>query len=176
MTMMPSLPSKPSISTSIWFKRLLALVVTATEAGTTMPTDRIELIDEDDARRLLLRLVEHVTDAGCTDADKHLDEVGTGNRKERHLGFARNRFRQQGLTGTRRAHHQHALRNLAAEALELARVLEEVDDLGDFGLGFVDAGDVGKGNADLVFAETGGPCSCRTTWRRGHRRRPASGA
>ena len=49
--------------------------------------------------------------------------------------------------------HQHALRNLAAEALELGRVLEEVDDLDDFFLGLFDAGHIGKGHVDLVFAE-----------------------
>src|SRR5438874_7237798 len=42
------------------------------------------------------------------------------------------RSRKQRLPGSGRADHQHALRDLAAELLELARVLEEVDDLGDF--------------------------------------------
>ena len=54
-----------------------------------------------------------------------------------------------------RADHQHALGNLAAELLELARVLEEVDDLADFLLGLVDAGDVGEGHVHLVLKIAG---------------------
>ena len=72
-------------------------------------------------------------------------------REERHLGFARDGARQQRLAGTRRAHHEHALRNLAAELLELGRVLEEVDDLAHFLLGFVDTRDVREGDVDLVL-------------------------
>ncbi len=43
---------------------LLALVMTAAQAGATMTTDGVDFVDEDDARRVLLRLVEHVTHAG----------------------------------------------------------------------------------------------------------------
>ena len=39
-------------------QRLLALVVTAAEAGTTMATDGVDLVDEDDAGRVLLPLLE----------------------------------------------------------------------------------------------------------------------
>src|SRR5260221_236278 len=35
-----------------------------------MPTNRVDLIDEDDARRVLLGLVEHVAHAGGADADQ----------------------------------------------------------------------------------------------------------
>ena len=79
--------------------------------------------------RVLLGLLEHVAHARGADADEHLDEVGAGDREERHLGLARDRARQQRLAGTGRADHQHALGNLAAELLELARILQEVDDL-----------------------------------------------
>ena len=98
-------------------QRLLALVVTTAEPGTAMSTDRIDLVDEDDARRLLLGLLEHVAHARGADADEHLDEIGTGNREERHFGLAGNRLGEQGLAGTGRTDHQHAARNLAAELL-----------------------------------------------------------
>ena len=120
-------------------QRLLALVVTAAEAGAAMAADRVDLVDEDDAGRVLLRLLEHVAHARGADADEHLDEVGAGDREERHLGLAGDGPRQQRLAGAGRADHQHALGDLAAELLELARVLEEVDDLADFLLGLVDA-------------------------------------
>ena len=51
------------------------------------------------------------------------------------------------------AHHEHALGDLAAELLEFARILEEVDDLRDFLLGLIDAGDVGERDVHLIFSE-----------------------
>ena len=60
---------------------------------------------------------------------------------------------EQRLARARAADHQHALRNLAAELLELGRVLEEVDDFRDFFLRLVDARDVGEGHADLVLGK-----------------------
>ena len=102
---------------------------------------------------MLLGLVEHVPDTGRTDADEHLDEIGTRDREERHLGLAGDRPRQQRLAGARRADHEHALGNLAAEPLELARVLEEIDDFDDLLLGLLDTRNVSERHGDLVFAE-----------------------
>ena len=69
-------------------QRLLALVVAAAQAGAALAADRIDFIDEHDARRMLLGLLEHVAHARGTHTDEHLDEVRTGNGEERHLGFA----------------------------------------------------------------------------------------
>ena len=153
MTMTPSLPSKPSISTSSWFRRLLALVMAAAQARAAVASNRIDLVDEDDARGVLLRLIEHVAHARCADADEHLDEVGAGDREERHLRFARNGPRQQGLAGARGTDHQHALGDLAAEALELRRIFQEVDDLDDLFFRLLDARNVSERDADLILAE-----------------------
>ena len=157
-------------------QRLLALVVAAAEAGAAMAADRVDLVDEDDAGRVLLRLLEHVAHARGADADEHLDEVGTGDREERHLGFAGDGARQQRLAGAGRADHQHAARDLAAELLELGRVLEEVDDLADFFLRLVDAGDVGEGDVDLVLAQQPRAALAERHGAAAARRRPASGA
>ena len=43
-------------------ERLLALVISAAHAGAAVATDGVDLIDEDDRRRVLLGLVEQVTD------------------------------------------------------------------------------------------------------------------
>ena len=40
-----------------------------------MAADRIDLVDEDDAGRVLLGLLKHVTHARCADTDEHLDEI-----------------------------------------------------------------------------------------------------
>ena len=73
-------------------------------------------------------------------------------REERHLGLAGDRPGEQRLAGARRADHQHAARDLAAELLELGRVAQELDELADFFLGLVATGDVGEGDLDLVLA------------------------
>ncbi|MNO77830.1 hypothetical protein D3C76_689510 [compost metagenome] len=127
--------------------------MTATQAGATMATDGVDLVDEDDARSVFLRLVEHVAHAGRTYTDEHFDEVGTGNGEERHLGLAGNGLGEQGLTGTGRADHQHATRDATTQALELARIAEEFDQLADLFLGLVATGDVGEGGLHLIFGK-----------------------
>ena len=67
---------KPSISTSKLVQRLLALVIAAAaEAGATVTAHGVDFVDEDDAGRVLLRLLEHVAHAAGADADEHFDEV-----------------------------------------------------------------------------------------------------
>ena len=48
---------------------------------------------------VLASLLEHVADAGGADADKHLHELGSRSREERHTGFASDGLRQQRLAG-----------------------------------------------------------------------------
>ncbi len=80
---------------------LLALVVATAQAGTAVAADGIDLVDEDNAGRLLLGLVEHVAHTGGAHADEHLDEVRTGDREEGDFRLAGDGLGQQGLTGTR---------------------------------------------------------------------------
>ncbi len=102
-------------------QRLFAFVVPAAEACATMTSDRINLIDEDDAGRVLLALDEQIADARSTHANEHFNEIGTRYREERHARFARNRAREQRFAGSRRADQQDALGNTAAEASEALR-------------------------------------------------------
>ena len=56
---------------------LLTFVVTTTQTGATLATDRIDLINEDDAGGGFLGLFEHVTHTGGTDTHEHFHEVRT---------------------------------------------------------------------------------------------------
>ena len=123
-------------------QRLLALVVAAAEARAAVPADGVDLVDEDDAGRVLLALLEEVADARGADADEHLDEVRAGDREERDVRLAGDRAGEEGLARAGRADQEHALGDLAAELLELLRVLEELDDLLELDLGLLDARDV----------------------------------
>src|SRR4030095_1692576 len=122
--MTPSLLSKPSISTRSWLSVCSRSSRAAPVSCATMAADRVDLVDEDDARRVLLALLEEVAHARRADADEHLDEVGAADREEGNVGFPRDGAREQRLARSRRAHEEHALRNAAAEFLELLRFLE----------------------------------------------------
>ena len=128
-------------------QRLLALVVAAAEAGAAMAADRVDFVDEDDAGRVLLRLIEHVAHARRADADEHLDEVGAGDGEERHVRLAGDGAREQRLAGAGRTDQQRAARDAPAELLEFLRIAEELDDLLEIFLRLVDAGDVIEGDA-----------------------------
>ena len=56
-------------------QRLLAFVVGIAEAVATATSDSVDFVDEDDARRVLLGLFEHVAHAACANADEHFDKV-----------------------------------------------------------------------------------------------------
>ena len=118
-----------------------------------MSADRVDLVDEDDAGRVLLALFEHVAHARGANADEHLHEVGAGNGKERHIGLAGDRPGQQRLAGSRRSDQQTSLRNLAAEPLELLRILQKLDDLLELLLRLVDAGDVLEGDPARLLGQ-----------------------
>ena len=132
-------------------QRLLAFVMAAAQAGAAVPSDGIDLVDEDDARRITLRLLEHVAHARGADAHEHLDEIRAGDGEERHVSLAGDSARQQRLAGAGGTDEQAALRDLAAQALEFLRILEELDDLLQLLLGLFDAGDIGEGDPPLVL-------------------------
>ena len=118
-----------------------------------MAAHGVDLVDEDDTGRILFGLFKHVPHARCTNTDEHFNKVRTGDGEERNARFARDRTRQQSFTGTRRAHKQRTLRDLAAETAEFLRIAQEFNDFFQLFLGFVDACNVVKGHATLLFRQ-----------------------
>ena len=94
--------------------------------------DSINLVDEDDTRRLFFRLTEKVADTGSTDSDKHFHEVRTGKREERHICLTRHGLSQECFTGSRRPYKQSSLRNLTSQFGIFVRVLQEGNNLFHF--------------------------------------------
>ena len=142
---------------------LLALVVAAADAGAAVAADGVDLVDEDDGRRVLLGLLEQVAHAARADADEHLDEVRAGDRVERHARLARDGAGEQGLAGSGRAVQQHALRDAGADGLELApgsfrKSLISCELLD----GLVGAGDVREGDLRASPCRRASPSTCRT--------------
>ena len=131
-------------------QRIFSLVVRRiADVLAARPPDRVDLVDEDDAGRFFFCLPEQVAHPRRADADEHLDEVGTADRKERHVRLSGHGFRQQRLTGSRRAYEQGAFRNFAAQVAVLARVFQEIDDFHDFHFSFFESGDVLERDVDV---------------------------
>ena len=120
-------------------ERLFAFVVAAADAVSAMPADGVDFVDENQAGRGFLALLEHVAHAARADADEHFDEIRAADGEERHVRFAGDGPGEQRLAGARRADHQHALGNAPAEFLKLLRVPQELDQFLHFVLRFLDA-------------------------------------
>ena len=124
-------------------QRLLALIVAADDiAAAAPPPDRIQLVHEDDRRGRLLRLIEKVAHTRRTDTDDHLDELRAAHREERHASLAGRRARQQRLAGAGRRRSAARPSASSAKARILVGVLEEIDDLDQFVLDFIDPRDI----------------------------------
>jgi hypothetical protein len=123
-------------------ERLLALVVPAAEAGAAVTADGVDLVDEDDAGRVLLALLEEVADARSRRRRRTSRRSPSPRWRRTARRLAGDGAGEQRLAGARRAHQQHALGDAAAEPRELLGSLQELDDLLHVVLGLVDAGDV----------------------------------
>ena len=131
-------------------ERLLTLVVAA-EFGISRAADGVDLINKDDSRGDLRRLLEQIAHAACADADEHFHEIGAGNGEERNACLARDGLGQKRLAGARRADQQCALRELRADGGVFLRVMQEIDDLHERFLGLVLSGHIGKRDAGGLF-------------------------
>ena len=114
---------------------------------------RVDLVDENDTRGLLLGLLEHVADTGRAHADKHFDKIGAGDREKRHFSFARDRLGQQRLPRSRLPDHEHATGNTAAQLLETAGVTQKFDQLLHVFLCLFNACHIRKRRGDLILAQ-----------------------
>ena len=153
MMMTPLLASNPSISTSSWF-RVCSRSSCAPRPGPTGAraalADRVDLVEEHQRRRLLLRLLEQLAHARGAQAHEHLDELRAAHEEERHVRLAGDGAREQRLAAPGGPEQQHALGDASAQPLVLLRVRQELDDLAELLLGLVDARDVGERGLELL--------------------------
>ncbi len=136
---------------------LLALVIAAAIALATGATDGVDLVDENDAGRIFLGLLKHVTDAACTHTDKHFHKIRSGDGEERHASFACDGAGKKGFTSAGRTNEQRAFWNFSAQAGEFLWIAEELDDFLQLFLGFVDTCNVIECDAALLFGEQFSP-------------------
>mmetsp|Transcript_39663 Transcript_39663/g.93452 ORF Transcript_39663/g.93452 Transcript_39663/m.93452 type:complete len:364 (+) Transcript_39663:685-1776(+) len=108
---------------------LLALVISLTEACASLPADGIDLINEDDAWRLLLGLLEDISDTGRANTHKELDELGCRGLDEWDTGLAGQSLGHERLSCSWWAREEHTLRDLRTHLDKSLRCLQEVNDL-----------------------------------------------
>ena len=118
-----------------------------------MAAHRIDLVDKDDAGRLLFGLLEHVANPGRAYAHEHLDKVRARDREKRHLGLASDRLGEQGLTGSGLAHHEDTPWDATAQLLETTGITEKFNQLLHVLFCFLNPCNVGKSCGDLVFTQ-----------------------
>jgi hypothetical protein len=119
---------------------LLAFVVAPANAGPPLPAHRVDLVDEDDAGRILLGLLEEIPHARGAHPDKHFHKLRAGQAKERHSCLAGNGLGQKGFARPRRPHQQHAFGDLGPNSGEALRLLQEGNHLLQFFFGFFNPG------------------------------------
>jgi hypothetical protein len=102
---------------------LLPFVMTTPQTGAAVAANGIDLIQEDDARSIFQTLREHIPHPGRSYPDEHLNEVRTGKRKERDIGFPGYRFGQKRLPGPGGTDQNYPLGDPSAQPLEFLRIL-----------------------------------------------------
>jgi hypothetical protein len=83
---------------------LLALVVSAAQAGTSLAAHGVDLIDEDYRGLHFFRLLKKVAYAGRAHADIKLHKVGAGNGQKLYARLAGHSLGDKRLAGARRAY------------------------------------------------------------------------
>src|SRR6266540_1240450 len=121
-------------------ERLVRLSVQAQACAPS--ADGVQLVDEDDRRLVLARLLEQLADAGRAETREHLHEGRCALGIEVGAGCVRDGLGEQSLSSAGRSVDEDALGDAGAEPSETARMLEEIDDLLELRGGLVDAGDV----------------------------------
>ena len=134
-------------------QRLLPLIVATAVACATGPAHGVDLIDEHDAGRVLLRLLEHVAYAGGTHTHKHLNKIRTRDGEERHTRLTGHGPCEQRLTRTGRAHKQRTFGDFTTQAAEFLRISEELNDLFEIIFGLINARHIVKRHTALFFGE-----------------------
>ena len=107
-------------------QRLFPFVVSTTVPAVTAFTNRIDLIDKNDARGIFLRLIKEFADTGCTYTDKHFHKIRTGNGKERHMCLTGYRLRQKRLTGSRRPDKKCSFGKLGSNGRILSGIFQKI--------------------------------------------------
>ena len=141
---------------------LLSLIMAAAQTRTALTAHRINLINEDNAGSIALRLVKEVAHPRGTDAHKHLHEFAAAYREERHISLTGYRACHQGFSCARRSDQQDTFGNARAQRLELLPRFEEINHLQQFLLGLFHTGHIVKGHRGPIGRDESGAAATET--------------
>ena len=105
------------------------LVLLAGDVVAALAADGVELVDEDDRRRVLARLAEQPPDARRAQAGEHLHEGGRRLGEEVRARLVRDRLGEQRLARAGRPVQQDPLGHPGSERRKRSGVAQELDDL-----------------------------------------------
>jgi len=129
----------------------------ATSSGSS---NRVKLIEEEDARRGTSGLVEDITNVSLRLTEPHSEELGSLNGDKVGGALVGNSLGHQGLTATGRAVEKYTLGRLHSEFVELVGMLNGIQDhFSKVGLNILETTDIfpsGVGDFDDSLSETGG--------------------
>ena len=129
--------------------------MSAAHTGTTASCHGIDLINEHDTGRIVLRLFKQIAHTGCADTDEHFHEIRSGNAEKRYSGFACHGFRQQSLTGSGRSLQQNTLGNPRTDAGVFPGFFQKIDDFLQFLFFLLQTGYLCKGDALVTHGHFG---------------------
>ncbi len=121
---------------------LLAFIVSTSQSGTSLATDCVDFVDEDDCWRLGFGRGKQIPDSAGTDTHEHLDEFTTVDAEVGHVRFAGDGAGEQCFSGSGRADQQRSFGDTSTQFLEFGRVLEELNNFVQICLYAFQAGDV----------------------------------
>ena len=124
--------------------------MSAAQTAAALASHGVDLVYENNGRRLLFRLLKQVAHTAGAHAHIHFHKVRAGDGQKRHVRLAGHGLGQQGLAGARRANQQHALGDVGAQLQILVRIPQELHDLLQLLLFLVGAGHLVKGHPILA--------------------------
>mmetsp|Transcript_23364 Transcript_23364/g.49740 ORF Transcript_23364/g.49740 Transcript_23364/m.49740 type:complete len:223 (+) Transcript_23364:2649-3317(+) len=123
---------------------LLTLIVTLAETRAALPTNRIDLVDENDAGGRFLCICKEVPHPRGTDASEDLHKLRGRDTEERHTCLPSHGLGKERLARAGWAHEEGTLRNLRSQFRIARAVLQEVDHLDKLLFGAVATRDIAE--------------------------------
>src|SRR5216684_8994039 len=133
-------------------QRLFPFIIAGeSRCSTTRAPNRVDFIDKDDTRSVLLGLLKQIAHAAGADPDEEFDEACATGTIERDTCLACDGTSEQGFAGAWWADQQHAFGNMGPNGEVALWTAQEVDFLAQVGLGFVGSGHIGEGGGGTLL-------------------------
>mmetsp|Transcript_26590 Transcript_26590/g.48252 ORF Transcript_26590/g.48252 Transcript_26590/m.48252 type:complete len:366 (-) Transcript_26590:152-1249(-) len=128
---------------------LFSLIITSSKTCTTLPSDGINLINENNAGRILLRLRKDITNTRGTHTHKHLHKFRTRNRDKWHTGLSGHSLGQERFTGSGGSVEDDTAGNAASVLGIGLGLFEKVNDFDQFQFGTITSSHIFKGDTGI---------------------------